>query len=157
MTPRRAGPEDVPALEALQHVAYAANRSLLGVEPLPLRADYSGMVGGREVWLFEGAAGLEGALVLEPHNDHLFIWSVATAPTAQGHGLGNRMLQFAETRACTLGLAEMRLYTGEKLATNIAWYRRRGYRIDGHEALPDRIVVHMSKSLETPRLGSENG
>ncbi len=50
--PRRAGPGDVAAIEALQRAAYARNRVLLGVEPLPLRADYRDIVARMEVWLF---------------------------------------------------------------------------------------------------------
>ena len=40
MTLRRATRDDLPAVVALQRAAYAKNRPLLGVEPLPLLADY---------------------------------------------------------------------------------------------------------------------
>ena len=41
---RRATAADVDALTALQHAAYARNRDILGVEPLPLLADYADVV-----------------------------------------------------------------------------------------------------------------
>jgi hypothetical protein len=36
---RRATIEDLPQVVALKHAAYAKNRAILGVEPLPLLAD----------------------------------------------------------------------------------------------------------------------
>ena len=37
---RRATRDDLSAVTALQRAAYAKNRAILGVEPLPLMADY---------------------------------------------------------------------------------------------------------------------
>jgi ribosomal protein S18 acetylase RimI-like enzyme len=91
---------------------------------------------------------IAGALVLDPHPDHLLIWSVATDPAHGGRGIGRRLLAAAEARARALGLGLIRLYTGERLTKNVEWYRRRGYDIDRVEALPDRRAVHMSKRLE---------
>jgi GNAT superfamily N-acetyltransferase len=145
--PRRAGPGDVAAIEALQHAAYARNRELLGVEPLPLLADYRDIVARMEVWLFGPSEAPGGVLALEAEPEALLIWSVATAPQAQGAGLGATMLDFADARARKLQLPTIRLYTGEKLAGNIDWYRRRGFAIDRVEALADRRIVYMSKRL----------
>jgi N-acetylglutamate synthase-like GNAT family acetyltransferase len=145
--PRRATGGDVAAIEALQRAAYARNRALLGVEPLPLQVDYHDIVARMEVWLFEQGEALQGVLALEAEPDALLIWSVATAPDAQGVGLGNLMLDFAHARAREMNLATIRLYTGEKLRDNIGWYQRRGFAIDRVEALADRTVVHMSKRL----------
>ncbi len=143
---RAAGAADLDAVAALQQAAYRRNAAILGVEPLPLREDYSTILGRYEVWLPEDAPA-SGVLVLDPQPDHLLIWSVATAPEAQGHGLGKKLLQAAETRARDLGLGRLRLYTGEKLALNIEWYRRCGYAIDHVEELDDRRIVHMTKSI----------
>jgi len=65
-TLRRAGPQDFTALVALQHTAYARNRELLGVEPLPLLADYRVVLAEREVWVLDGDTGLRSALILQP-------------------------------------------------------------------------------------------
>jgi GNAT superfamily N-acetyltransferase len=145
--PRRAGPGDVAAIEALQHAAYARNRELLGVEPLPLKADYRDIVARMEVWLFGPPEAPRGVLALEAEPEALLIWSVATAPQAQGAGIGATMLDFADARARELRLPTIRLYTGEKLTGNIDWYRRRGFAIDRVEALADRRIVYMSKRL----------
>jgi ribosomal protein S18 acetylase RimI-like enzyme len=154
MTPafRRATGADRTALEALQEAAYAGNRALLGVEPLPLLADYGAILATMEVWLAESATdgGLAGALILEVRAEDLLIWSLATDPGARGSGLGRSLLGFAETRAHAHGRRLVRLYTGEKLTANIAWYGRHGYALERIEELADRRAVHMVKRLDSP-------
>ncbi len=145
--PRRARGGDVAAVEALQREAYAANRILLGVEPLPLQVDYADVIARMEVWLFGSGQALRGVLALEASPEALLIWSVAVAPEAQGGGLGGAMLEFAERRARELKLPRISLYTGVKLRTNVAWYERRGFVTDRIETRPDREIVHMSKRL----------
>ena len=144
---RRATTGDLSAVTALQQAAYAKNRPLLGVEPLPLLADYAQVMSGYEVYLAERDGVLDGVLILEPRADDLLIWSVATAPHAQGRGTGNTMLAFAEARARELGVACIRLYTGEPLTGNIAWYGRHGYAHERTEDMGDRRIVHLIKQL----------
>ena len=144
---RRATHDDLSAVVALQRAAYAKNRAILGVEPLPLLADYEQAFAGYEVHLAERDGALDGVLILEPRADDLLIWSIATAPHAQGRGTGNAMLAFAETRARELGASYIRLYTGDQLASNIAWYTRRGYAHERTENMGDRRVVHLIKQL----------
>jgi GNAT superfamily N-acetyltransferase len=145
---RRATADDLAAVTALQQAAYAKNRALLGVEPLPLTADYAAVFAEHEIWLADGAHGLDGVLILKARAEDLLIWSVATAPAAQGSGIGNRLLEFAESRARRLGLHCIRLYTGEPLSGNIAWYQRHGYVHERVEQLPDRRLVHLLKHLK---------
>jgi N-acetylglutamate synthase-like GNAT family acetyltransferase len=143
---RRAGAADIDAVVALQRAAYEKNRGLLGVEPLPLLADYADVLRDYEVWLADGADGLAGVLILEPRADDLLIWSIACAPAAQRQRLGRRLLAAADARALAFGLRTVRLYTGEPLVDNIAWYQRRGYTIERVEQLPGRRLVHMAKA-----------
>jgi ribosomal protein S18 acetylase RimI-like enzyme len=142
---RRASAADVSRVIALQQDAYARNRPLLGVEPLPLTVDYVDVLSAYEVWLAEAPDGLAGVLILEPRPDDVLLWSVATAPRAQGRGLGNRLLAAAEARAWELGRSCVRLYTGEQLVDNIAWYERHGYARERIEQLADRRLVHLVK------------
>lgn len=144
---RRATISDLAAVTALQRAAYAKNRAILGVEPLPLLADYAEIFSRYEVYLAEHDGALGGVLILEPRADDLLIWSIASAPAAQGRGTGNAMLAFAETRARELGLPCIRLYTGDKLAFNIAWYTRHGYAHESTEQMSDRVRVNLIKQL----------
>ncbi|MEQ1650279.1 MAG: GNAT family N-acetyltransferase [Hyphomicrobiaceae bacterium] len=148
---RRATPADVASIEALQHAAYERNRHLLGVEPLPLKVQTIDLLDQKEVWLAEERNELKGVLILEARPDDLLIWSIAASPSAQGQGLGQIMLDAAEVRAAQLGLATIRLYTGAVLQTLIGWYARHGYEIERTEALEDRQLTHMKKSLRLVR------
>jgi RimJ/RimL family protein N-acetyltransferase/ribosomal protein S18 acetylase RimI-like enzyme len=145
---RRANAGDVDAVTAFQRAAYAKNRPLLGVEPLPLLADYRKILTEYEAWLYESADGLDGVLILEPRADDLLIWSIATAPRLHGQGLGRRLLAAAEERTRALGFAVVRLYTGEPLTHNIAWYERHGFARERVEDMGDRRAVHMTKRIE---------
>jgi ribosomal protein S18 acetylase RimI-like enzyme len=145
---RRATVSDLAAVTAFQHAAYDQNRALLGVEPLPLLADYADIIDSYETWLLERDGQLDGVLILEARPDDLLIWSIATAPLAQKRGVGRTLLAATEERARMLGRAVIRLYTGEPLTGNIAWYQRHGYTVERVEALAaDRRIVHMSKTI----------
>ncbi len=143
---RRAALADMPDLTALQAAAYGPNRAILGMEPLPLLTPTDEILARYEVWLAEDE-GFAAALILDPHPDHLLVWSVAVAPDRQGQGWGTRLLRAAEARARELNLDELRLYTGEKLIRNVKLYQREGYAITGIEALGERRVVNMTKHI----------
>lgn len=145
---RRAARTDIPAIVALQQAAYAQNRALLGVEPLPLQADYHEIFAGMDCWLAGDARDPDGVLILELRPDDLLIWSVATHPRARGTGVGNALLAFAEAQASASGRTVVRLYTGEVLTANIAWYGRCGFTVERVEQMADRRAVHMKKILE---------
>lgn len=145
---RQATRADLPAIVALQQAAYARNRRLLGVEPLPLQVDYAEILTKKEIWLAEERGQLRGVLILEPRVDDMLIWSIATAPDAQKQGLGEIMLDAAEVHARQTGRKVMRLYTGAVLEGLIRWYHRHGYEVERHEELPDRHITHMIKYLD---------
>jgi ribosomal protein S18 acetylase RimI-like enzyme len=145
---RRAHADEAGKIATFQRAAYQRNRAILGVEPIPLKADYAKILSDYEVWLHENGDALTGVLILELRLDDLLIWSVATAPEARQAGLGNRLMAAAETRARALGKDVIRLYTGELLVDNVAWYQRRGFAIERAEALSDRRIVHMKKTIK---------
>jgi ribosomal protein S18 acetylase RimI-like enzyme len=141
---------DRSAIIALQRAAYAANRAILGVEPLPLQADYDAIFAGHETWVIrrEQEGTIAAVLFIEVRADDVLIWSVATDPAYQGSGFGRTLLETAEIRARQLGRDCVRLYTGEKLTERVAWYERSGYVIERREVLADRAAVHMVKALD---------
>ena len=145
---RRARGDELAAVVALQQGAYAGNRAIMGVEPLPLLADYAEVFRNCEVWVLDGRDGLDGVLILEQRPDDLLIWSIACAAGRAGSGIGNRLLEASEQRAREVGSLVMRLYTDERLGKNVAWYGRHGYAQERIEELSDRRLVHMVKRLD---------
>ena len=144
---RRARSSDEATFDALQHAAYAPNRNLLGAEPLPLQIRAAEALSRYEVWLLAEGDDVIGALALEPRRNDLEIWSVSVDPSRQNGGVGRVLLEAAERRARELGLATLRLFTGEALTKNVDWYGRRGYAVERIETLPDRRLVHMVKTI----------
>ena len=84
---------------------------------------------------------------VELHPEHLLIESLAVAPAHQGHGHGGRMLAHAEALAADQGLRLVRLYTNQKFTSNIEFYQRHGYGIDGEETFWGGVKVQMSKRI----------
>ncbi len=70
------------------------------------------------------------------------------SPDFQGQGLGGRLLKHAEALACDLGYGELRLYTNQKFASNVALYLHVGYRIDRETVGPRGTTVYMSKTVQ---------
>ena len=143
----RARDDERAEIVALQHAAYAANRAILGREPLPLQADYDQIFAAHECWVRREDGRIVSALFLEVRPDDLLVWSVASLPGRQGDGLGRAMLAAAEDRARQLGLSTIRLYTGQKLTARVAWYSRHGYMVESVAASGNLMVVHMVKQL----------
>ena len=143
----RANADDKDGVIALQFAAYARNRELLGLEPLPLLVDYDEIFGLYEVWVLRCDDSIGAALILERRSDDLLIWSVATDPSSQGRGTGAKLLAAADQRVRELGRSTLRLYTGSTLDHLIAWYGRHGFEIEQIEQLEDRAITHMVKHL----------
>lgn len=147
---RRATAADLDAVVGVQQAAYTRNRTLLGVEPIPLQADYRTILSSMDVWLAGADGRLDGVLILETRPDDLLIWSIAVDPKTQTLGLGRRLLAAAEDQARAAGRSVMRLYTGTRLTHLVDWYGRHGYTVERIETLSDRSITHMMKPLTNP-------
>ncbi len=139
--------DEIPLLTHLKRAAYAPWLPILGMEPLPYRADYDVVLADHEAWFVRDKDGRElGALVLGFPGDHLLIWSVSAS--VGGRGIGRALVAFAEAEAVRRGLGEVRLYTNQLLARNLALYLDLGYRETSRETTPDgRHVVNMAKAV----------
>jgi ribosomal protein S18 acetylase RimI-like enzyme len=131
---RPAATADVPAVKAVTDAAYHPYIERIGVVPAPMEADHAGEVAAGRVYVTGDP--VVGVLVLVPHEDHLFLDSIAVHPEAAGQGVGRRLLAFVDARARALGLPEVRLYTNAMMWENQAIYPRYGYemverRVDG--------------------------
>ncbi len=145
---RRAGPADADAVRTLTREAYAQWIPVIGREPLPMKADYDKAVREHEIDLLHDGEALVALIEFIPAADHLYIENIAVSPRHQGKGLGHRLLRHAEAMAKQAGLAELRLLTNQKFASNVRLYRSVGYRIDRTEPhFGGGTTVYMSKLL----------
>ncbi|MFL6055754.1 MAG: GNAT family N-acetyltransferase [Actinoallomurus sp.] len=143
---RLAEADDLGSVEAIVKAAYDPWVPMIGVEPLPLSADYGDLISDGLVYVLE-SVGVDALIVLRPKDDELLVENVAVHPDRQGRGLGLRLLAFAEFRARSLELPAVRLYTNEKMISNIGLYEFLGYRETSRGGIDGRRVVHMRKQL----------
>ncbi|MGW3150266.1 MULTISPECIES: GNAT family N-acetyltransferase [Streptomyces] len=143
---RPAAAADVAAVKSVTDAAYHHYIERIGVVPAPMRADHAANVAAGRV--FVTGEPVVGLVVVEAHEDHLFLDSIAVHPDAHGRGVGRRLLEFVDARARALGLPEVRLCTNAMMWENQKIYPKFGYevverRLDGPY---DRF--HYRKRLE---------
>jgi N-acetylglutamate synthase-like GNAT family acetyltransferase len=146
--PRRARPEDAPAIAALVNRAYDKYIARIGRKPRPMTADYDKAVEKHQMWIVEDGGAVVAALELIPEKGVLLIENVAVDPAHQGEGLGKTLLALAEAEARRQRFPALRLYTNAKMTENIALYARCGYRKTGRRTRRDFNVVFMRKNIE---------
>ncbi len=149
---RPAKPSDLPAIHRLNAAAYARYSDRMDHPPAPVTHDYGPEVDAGQVWLAgEPAIGI---IVLIPAADGLLIENVAVLPSAQGSGIGRRLMEFAEEKAAALGLDRLTLYTNVVMTENLAIYARLGYRETARRSEHGFSRVFMEKRLPgRPRPG----
>ena len=128
VTIRPAVDADVPTLQAIVNEAFGIYRPRMDRDPAPMTADYRALVGADQVRVAIQDDVILGLIVLVPAVDHLYLDTVAVRPSAQGSGVGGRLLQQAEAEAVHHGLPAVVLCTNEVMAENLAYYPRRGYQ-----------------------------
>lgn len=146
---RRAGRADVAAIKTLVDEAYGKWVPLIGRKPWPMTVDYADAIGRHDFLLLHVDAVLAG-LVETIRGTDFVVENLAVSPHFQKQGVATRLLRHAEQDAAARGHDSVRLYTNQRFAENIAFYQRRGYRIQSEEKLPDGILVNMIKTLPSP-------
>ena len=127
MAIRPAHRDDVEPIRSLVERAYAGWVPVIGLRPAPMDADYAALVEEGDVYVW-AAPDIAGLLVLRPTDDGaLMVENVAVDPERQGRGLGPALLEFAESQARSRGIDQLRLYTHERMTTNIELYERLGW------------------------------
>jgi ribosomal protein S18 acetylase RimI-like enzyme len=148
---RRARPGEADAVRAISAAAFIpAYAPIIDTAPRPALEDYAPRVARGEVWLLETETVSIATLVLEPHEDHLLVYSIAVLPEHQGQGHGRRLLAFAEEQGRETGRAALRLYTNDRMERNLALYKRCGFTESGRRPHPTRAgitLVDLAKPL----------
>jgi ribosomal protein S18 acetylase RimI-like enzyme len=137
---------DVPAVKAVTDAAYRPYIERIGVVPVPMRADHAANVAAGRV--FVTGDPVVGLVVLEEHDDHLFLDSIAVHPETHGQGVGRRLLQFVDARARALGLPEVRLYTNAMMWENQKIYPKYGYDVVERRVTGPYDRIHYRKRLD---------
>ncbi|MCI3243620.1 GNAT family N-acetyltransferase [Streptomyces spinosisporus] len=137
---------DVPAVKAVTDAAYHPYIERIGVVPVPMRADHAANVAAGRV--FVTGDPVVGLVVLEEHEDHLFLDSIAVHPEAHGRGVGRRLLRFVDARARGLGLPEVRLYTNAMMWENQKIYPKYGYDVVERRVTGPYDRIHYRKRLD---------
>lgn len=145
---RQATPQDAAAIAGLTRAAYLKWVPVIGREPRPMEANYDEAVLKHRFDLLYVDGRLAALIETVKEADHLLIENVAVSPDFQSRGLGGRLLKHAEKLACDLGYGELRLYTNQKFASNVALYLHVGYRIDRETVGARGTTVYMSKTVQ---------
>src|SRR5690348_10776895 len=100
---------DVPAIARVVHDAFAGFIPLIGRAPWPMFQNYPARVAQGAVWVLTEGGAIVGVAVLQFNDDHLFIETIAVAPSQQRRGHGRRLLDFVEGESRRRGYDETRL------------------------------------------------
>jgi ribosomal protein S18 acetylase RimI-like enzyme len=142
---RKATAEDLPSIRDIVATAYGKYLDRMDRPPAPMLRDYSGAVDAGDVWV--AGDPVTGLISLTQTGGSLLIENVAVHPSAQGTGLGRRLMEFAEQQATGRGLRSLTLYTNEVMTENLAIYTRLGYREKGRQTEDGYRRVYMEKIL----------
>ncbi len=144
---RRATLADAAAVAHLTEAAYAKYVPILGRKPQPMTTDHARLIAEHTVWLLWADDRLVGLLELIDEPGVLLIYSIAIDPGQQRQGYGGRLLAWAETQARANGQQRIRLFTNERMSSNVAWYTAHGFVETGREPISGSALVHMTKTL----------
>jgi GNAT superfamily N-acetyltransferase len=136
---------DLPAIHALIADAYSKYLGRMDQPPAPMLRDYAAAIRSGTTWV--AGDPVIGVISLLPTDDGLEIENVAVHPSAQGTGLGRRLLAFAECQARRQGHTRLFLYTNEVMTENLAIYARLGYTDFGRRTEDGYRRVYMERHL----------
>lgn len=127
ITIRPAEQADLAAIEACVGAAFAPYVARIGKPPTPMLADYGTLIAAGRVHVLSEAGAVAGVLVRGDREDCLFVDVLAVHPGHHRSGIGRHLMQFAEVSARSKGLDTVALYTHERMAEALSFYRALGY------------------------------
>ncbi|QBD80306.1 GNAT family N-acetyltransferase [Ktedonosporobacter rubrisoli] len=131
---RLARPDEQETVSACVNIAFTKYVERMGRKPVPMLADYAELIARGVVYVALLQDVVVGVLVMMPDAEGLFIDTLALHPEYQGHGLGRRLLQFAEQYARAANLGRLHLYTNKLMTENLSFYPHLGFVEVEHKA-----------------------
>jgi ribosomal protein S18 acetylase RimI-like enzyme len=151
-TIRLATTDDYEATVACIDAAFTPWIEIIGMKPMALTADYHDFIERKVLYVVDGnqSSELAGLLIIYPVDDALYVDTIGVNPSYQKHGLGRRLLAFAQQKTHEAGLNKITLVTNAKQVSNQNYYRKNGF-IETHREMlePGRVGVWMAKTLAT--------
>jgi ribosomal protein S18 acetylase RimI-like enzyme len=142
---RSAVASDVSAVKAVIDAAFHPYIERIGLVPVPMEADHAANVAAGRV--FVTGEPVTGLVVVEEHEDHLYLDTIAVHPDAHGKGIGRRLLTFVDAHARALGLPEVRLLTNAMMWENQKLYPKYGYEVVERRVEGPYDRIHYRKRL----------
>jgi GNAT superfamily N-acetyltransferase len=152
---RQATEADLESIHAVIRAAYAKYLSRMPKLPAPVLRDYRSAVEAGAVWVTGNP--ITGLISLIPDGDSLLIENIAVHPSAQGTGLGSRLMRFAEQVASDRNITRLTLYTHEVMTESQAVYLHLGYRETARRAEDGYRRIYLEKILPAPDQDSSAG
>ena len=145
---RRAGPEDLREILALQYLAYQSEADLFGSRDIPpLRQTIEELTEeyreGLILAMTDRSGKIIGSVRAKEKDGTAYIGKLMVHPGCRRHGYGSLLLEEIEKRFPS---RRYELFTSTRSAGNIRLYERAGYRIFDRRPVTDELeFVYLEK------------
>lgn len=131
--------------------AYSQYVDAMGMEPAPMRADFSRHLERGELFVIADDGGPVGYLVWWMASDHLFVDNIAVLPSSLGKGVARFVFDQLEKRAIAARVLAIELYTNVMMKNNLKLYPHLGFveTERRHEHGFDRVYFRKTLSFES--------
>lgn len=151
---RTATADDADGVAHCVKRAYSHYIERIGKPPGPMLDNYTEVIQQHSVFVIDSPidnqASIVGVLVLIQTADGLLLDNVAVDPAMQGAGIGQQLLNLAESEAGRRGFQHIELYTHERMTENIPYYEKRGYSAFERKTVKGYQRIYMRKQLHPP-------
>ncbi|MET8183484.1 GNAT family N-acetyltransferase [Streptomyces sp. NPDC005336] len=145
-------------LAEIAREAYGEYLGLVDEPPAPLLLDYREVAASGQCHVAVTAEEIVGMVTVETADPYLVLRNLAVRPSAQGKGVGRKLVELVEEMARSAGMRGVRLWTRAEMVDNISFYRELQYDITHSEKNERTHRVFLCKELEARNLTErENG